>query len=180
VLMPGEVSANLARYDGIRYGLSDKGAKTLKDVYFKSRGQGFGPEVRRRIMIGTYALSAGYYDAYYKQAQKVRALVKKDFDRVFNQVDCLVGPTTPTTAFALGEKFSDPITMYLADIYTVAANIAGLPALSVPCGLVEGLPVGLQIMGRPFDEAKILQLAWHYEQNNNWPAKLAELDKKLN
>lgn len=179
VLMPAEVSANLARYDGIRYGFSDKTAKSLQDVYFKSRGHGFGSEVRRRIMIGTYALSAGYYDAYYNQAQKVRALVKNDFDRVFSKVDCLIGPTTPTTAFALGEKFSDPITMYLADIYTVAANITGLPALSLPCGLAQGLPAGLQIMGQPFKEEEILRLGWHYEQLSDWPSQLAELDKKL-
>ncbi len=180
ILMPSEVSANLARYDGIRYGFSDRGAKNLMEVYLKSRGQGFGPEVRRRIILGTYALSAGYYDAYYKKAQQVRTLVKKDFEKVFTKVDCLVGPTTPTTAFKLGEKFSDPITMYLADIYTAAANIAGLPAISVPCGLVEGLPVGLQIMGKPFAEETILRLAYHYEQNNPWLLRLDELNKKLN
>ncbi len=175
ILMPSEVSANLARYDGILYGFSDQAAKSLMEVYFKSRGGGFGPEVRRRIMLGTYALSAGYYDAYYKKAQQVRTLVKKDFEKVFSKVDCLVGPTTPTVAFKLAEKFADPITMYLADIYTVAANIAGLPAVSIPCGLAEGLPIGLQIMGKPFEEEKILQLAWHYEQSSGWLAKLAKL-----
>ncbi|MBI4117288.1 MAG: Asp-tRNA(Asn)/Glu-tRNA(Gln) amidotransferase subunit GatA [Parcubacteria group bacterium] len=169
IIMPCEVSANLARYDGIKYGYRAESGKNLLDVYLKSRGEGFGEEVRRRIMLGTYALSAGYYDAYYRKALAVRALVKKDFDEAFKKVDVIVGPTAPSPAFKLGEKTGDPLSMYLADIYTVAINLAGLPAVSVPGGFVnkkgKDLPVGLQIIGRHFDEAAILRVAHNFENN---------------
>ncbi len=161
IVVPCEVSANLARFDGIRYGHSSTHAESLLEVYTKSREEGFGPEPKRRIMLGTYALSAGYYDAYYLKAQKVRALIKKDFDDVFTKVDILVGPTTPSVAFKLGEKTSDPLAMYLEDIYTVPANLAGLPAISVPCGKghISNMPVGLHIIGKQFDEITVLRTA---------------------
>ncbi len=171
VIMPAEVSANLARFDGIRYGYSCD-ALTLPEVYMKSRSQGLGPEVRRRIMLGSYVLAAGYYDAYYKQAQKVRELVRRDFDEAFLGVDCIVSPTSPIPAFPIGEKSSDPLTMYLADVFTVSANIAGIPALSVPCGFTrkgdKDLPVGLQIFGKHFDEETILRAGHHYQQATDW------------
>jgi len=159
LIVPAEVSANLARYDGVRYGYQTKKSKTLLETYLKTRAEGLGDEVKRRIMLGTYTLSAGYYDAYYLQAQKMRTLIREDFEKVFKEVDCLILPTAPTTAFKLGEKIDDPLTMYLADVFTVSANIAGLPAISVPCGEVKKLPVGLQIMGKWFDEKTILELA---------------------
>ncbi len=159
LIMPAEVSANLARYDGIRYGYRTKKAETLLETYLKTRAEGFGDEVKRRIMLGTYALSAGYYDAYYLQAQKMRTLIRRDFDEVLKGVDCLITPTAPTVAFKLEEKIDDPLTMYLSDIYTVSANVAGVPAISVPCGFAHQMPVGLQIMGRWFEEAKILEVA---------------------
>ncbi|MBU1180039.1 Asp-tRNA(Asn)/Glu-tRNA(Gln) amidotransferase subunit GatA [Patescibacteria group bacterium] len=164
VIMPSEASSNLARYDGIRYGYSayknsDVAVHTLLDVYNKSRAKGFGAEPLRRIMIGAYALSAGYYDAYYKKAAAVRAVVKKEFDEVFTQVDCLITPTSPTPAWPIGEKTNDPLKMYLSDIYTVTANIAGIPAISVPCGELNGLPIGLQVIGRQFDENTVLRVA---------------------
>jgi aspartyl-tRNA(Asn)/glutamyl-tRNA(Gln) amidotransferase subunit A len=162
VLMPSEVSANLARFDGIRYG-ARKAGETLEQTYRQSRGQGFGKEVRRRIMLGTYALSSGYYDAYYLKALKVRKLIADDFAAAFQDVDVIVTPTSPTTAWKLGEKTEDPLAMYLADIYTVSVNVAGLPAISVPCGLAKGLPVGLQIIGRHFDERTVLTAAHAYE-----------------
>ncbi|HCL47739.1 TPA: Asp-tRNA(Asn)/Glu-tRNA(Gln) amidotransferase GatCAB subunit A, partial [Patescibacteria group bacterium] len=152
ILQPSEVSANLARYDGIRYGLSASDAKNLWEVYDKSRAQGFGAEVKRRIMLGTYTLSAGFRDAYYDKAQRVRTLIKQDFDKAFKQVDVIITPTTPTVAFKLGERAKDPLSMYKADLLTTPASLAGIPVISVPCGEVEGLPVGLQIMGRQFDE----------------------------
>ena len=161
IIQPAEASANLARYDGIKYGLSEKGQDLLKG-YLKTRKQGFGNEVQRRIMIGTYVLSAGYYDAYYLKAQKVRTLIKQDFDNVFKKVDVLIGPASPTPAFKLGEKAADPISMYLADIYTVSANLAGIPAISIPCGKTGNLPIGLQIIGNQFDDEKILQVAKLY------------------
>ena len=167
IIMFCEVSANLARYDGIKYGFSaaDR-SKNLLDVYLESRGNGFGEELRRRIMLGTYALSAGYYDAYYKKAQQVRTLIKDDFKKAFEKVDVIVGPTSPTTAFKLSEKTDDPLSMYLADIYTVAVNLAGVPAISVPSGFSsEGLPIGLQITGKHFDEATILKTAHNLENN---------------
>ncbi|MEK7516620.1 MAG: Asp-tRNA(Asn)/Glu-tRNA(Gln) amidotransferase subunit GatA [Patescibacteria group bacterium] len=168
VLMPAEASSNLARYDGIRFGFSAPEAKSLRDVYFESRGRGFGREVRRRIMLGTYALSAGYYDAYYRKAQQVRTLVRRDFDNAFADVDCIVTPTSPTTAFSIGEKFDDPLTMYLSDIYTVSVNVAGLPAISVPCGFSESLPVGLQLIAQDFDEETLFAVASAYEAATEW------------
>ena len=164
IIMTSEASANLARYDGIRYGCSSK-ADDLLSTYSKTRGEGFGEEARRRIMLGTYALSAGYYDAYYKKAQQVRTLIKKDFSEAFKKVDVIVGPTSPTVAFKIGEKTADPLTMYLSDVYTVAINLAGIPAISIPCGLVDGLPVGLQIIGKHFDEEGILKVAHNFENN---------------
>ncbi|MFH0820007.1 MAG: Asp-tRNA(Asn)/Glu-tRNA(Gln) amidotransferase subunit GatA [bacterium] len=164
LLMPAEVSSNLARYDGIKYGLSDKKAKDLLSVYLNSRQLGFGQEAKRRIILGAYILSAGYYDAYYLKAQKVRTLIKWDFDKVFNEVDVLITPTSPTVAFKIGEKINDPLKMYLSDIYTVSVNLAGLPAISIPVGFSQGLPVGLQIIGRQLDEATILRVAYWCEQ----------------
>jgi len=168
IIMPAEVSANLARFDGMKYGYSTVSHKpsavsNLMDVYLKTRQEGFGDEVRRRIMLGTYILSAGYYDAYYKRAQKVRRLIKQDFDHVFSKsadnIDVILTPTSPTTAFKFGEKTSDPLSMYLADIYTVSANLAGVPAVSLPCGEVSGLPAGLQLIGKNFDDIKLLKIA---------------------
>ncbi len=166
IAVPCEVSANLARFDGIRYGYSSPHAKTLADTYFESRSKGFGPEPKRRIMLGAYALSSGYYDAYYLKAQKVRALIKKDFDDAFKKVDVIVGPTAPHVAFKLGEKVSDPLSLYLEDIYTVPVNLAGLPGISIPCGLgIESkMPVGFQIIGRPFDEETVLRVSYQLEQ----------------
>jgi aspartyl-tRNA(Asn)/glutamyl-tRNA(Gln) amidotransferase subunit A len=166
ILMPAEVSSNLARYDGVRYG-SRAEAGNLLEMYLKTRREGFGEEVRRRIMLGTYVLSAGYYDAYYKKAQQVRRLIKDDFDKIFQRVDCLISPTSPSVAFGLGEKFDDPLTMYLADIFTVSANIAGLPAISIPCGEVDKLPVGLQLMGKHFDEETLFRVAYQSEEDKN-------------
>ncbi len=163
LIMPSEASANLARFDGIRYGFSKQGENIL-DTYLKSRSEGFGDETRRRIILGTYALSAGYYDAYYLRAQKARTLIRQDFENVFEKFDVIVGPTAPTTAFKIGEK-EDPVSMYLSDIYTVSVNLAGLPAISVPAGKINGLPVGLQIIGPKFAEEKILQVAYSFEQS---------------
>ncbi|HSN26979.1 MAG TPA: Asp-tRNA(Asn)/Glu-tRNA(Gln) amidotransferase subunit GatA [Kofleriaceae bacterium] len=159
VVAPAEASSNLARYDGIRFGRAASGAKDLLDLYQRSRGEGFGPEVKRRIMLGTYALRSGYYDAYYKKAQQIRALIKRDFDKAWQHVDVVLTPTTPTAAFRFGAK-SSPVDMYLADIFTLACNLAGLPGISVPCGLtVESLPIGAQLMGKPLDEATLLRAA---------------------
>lgn len=160
VVATAEASSNLARFDGVRYGYRSPDAKTLSAMYRKSRDEGFGPEVKRRIMLGTYALSAGYYDAYYLKAQRVRTLISQDFSRAFAGIDVIVTPTTPTPAFKLGEKSDDPLAMYLADIYTVTASLAGIPGISVPCGLSqEKLPIGLQILGRHFDESTVLRVA---------------------
>jgi len=165
LIATAEASANLARFDGVRYGLRARGVKTLSEMYRRSRDEGFGAEVKRRIMLGTYALSAGYYDAYYLKAQKVRTLLTRDFDEAFLKVDAIVTPTSPTAAFRLGEKSNDPLAMYLADIYTVTADLAGIPGISVPCGETkEKLPIGLQILGKHFDEAAILRVAHAYEQ----------------
>ncbi len=168
LLAPAEASANLARYDGIRYGFSDPEAENIWDTFRKSRQKGFGPEVKRRIMLGTYALSAGYYDAYYLKAQKVRTLIKQDFDRALERCDVLVAPTTPTTAFYIGEKIDDPLQMYLGDIFTLSLNLAGLCGISIPCGFADGLPIGLQIFGGAFQEATVLRVAFAYEQATNW------------
>jgi aspartyl-tRNA(Asn)/glutamyl-tRNA(Gln) amidotransferase subunit A len=167
IVLPCEASSNLARFDGIRYGHSSGVGSTLLDVYQNSKAEGFGPEVKRRIILGTYALSSGYYDAYYLKAQKVRALIKKDFDDAFSKVDIIVGPTSPTTAFKIGERSSDPLSMYLSDIYTVPVNLAGLPGISVPCGMGEssGMPVGFQIIGKSFDEETVLRAAHQLEKN---------------
>ena len=164
IIMPSEVSANLARYDGIKYGHFAKEAENLIDFYFKSRREGFGEEVRRRIMLGTYALSAGYYEAYYLRAQKIRTLIRRDFDRAFKKVDILMTPVAPTPAFKLGERLADPLSMYLADIYMAGVSLAGLPAISIPCGKVKGLPVGFQIIGKPFEEEKIMAIAEIFEK----------------
>ena len=169
IVMPAEVSANLARFDGIRYAHQTRSAEALLEVYEKSRKEGFGREVKRRIMLGTYALSAGYYEAYYGKAQRMRRLIREDFRRAFESVDILVGPTAPTPAFGFGERTNNPLQMYLADIYTVAINLAGVPALSIPCGRVKrdgkDLPVGLQIIGKWFDESAILSAAYTFEQS---------------
>jgi len=166
LIATAEASANLARYDGVRYSHRARGVKTLSEMYRLSRDEGFGPEVKRRIMLGTYALSAGYYDAYYLKAQKVRTLLTGDFDEAFTKVDAIMTPTSPTAAFRLGEKSNDPLSMYLADIYTVTADLAGIPGISLPCGETkEKLPIGLQILGRHFDESTILRIAHAYEQS---------------
>jgi aspartyl-tRNA(Asn)/glutamyl-tRNA(Gln) amidotransferase subunit A len=172
VVAPAEASSNLARYDGVRFGHRCQNPRDLNDLYRRSRGEGFGAEVKRRIMTGTYVLSAGYYDAYYLKAQRVRALINADFIRAFTSVDVLIGPTTPTPAFALGAKTADPITMYLNDIYTIGANLAGLPALSVPCGFVQGLPVGLQIVGPHFSEARVLNAAHAFQRLTDWHTRI--------
>jgi len=174
VVAPAECSSNLARFDGVRYGHRCKDPRDLMDLYKRSRGEGFGAEVKRRIMTGTYVLSAGYYDAYYLKAQKVRQLIAADFARAFKEVDVLMGPTTPTPAFAIGAKTEDPITMYLNDIYTIGANLAGLPGVSVPCGFVDGLPVGLQIVGPHFAEGKLLNAAHIYQRETDWHTRVPE------
>jgi aspartyl-tRNA(Asn)/glutamyl-tRNA(Gln) amidotransferase subunit A len=171
VVAPAECSSNLSRFDGVRFGYRAAGPRDLEDLYKRSRGEGFGAEVKRRIMTGTYVLSAGYYDAYYLKAQRVRQLIAADFRRAFESVDVIVGPTTPTPAFELGAKVDDPVTMYLNDIYTIGVNLAGLPGLSVPCGFVGGLPVGLQIVGRAFDEGRILNVAHRFQQETDWHAR---------
>jgi len=168
VVAPAECSSNLARFDGVRYGYRCERPRDLLDLYQRSRGEGFGAEVKRRIMVGTYVLSAGYYDAYYLKAQRVRALISADFARAFHEVDVLIGPTTPTAAFELGAKTGDPVTMYLNDIYTIGANLAGLPAISVPCGFVQGLPVGMQIIGPHFSEPRLLNVAHRYQRESDW------------
>jgi len=165
IIMPSEVSANLARYDGIKYGYATKEAKDLFDFYLKTRREGLGLEVRRRVMLGTYALSAGYYDAYYLRAQKIRTLIKKSFEKAFKKVDVLMTPVSPTTAFKLGEKTADPLSMYLSDIYMGAVNLAGLPAISIPCGKIGNLPVNFQIIGNKFEEYKIIEVGNFFEKS---------------
>jgi aspartyl-tRNA(Asn)/glutamyl-tRNA(Gln) amidotransferase subunit A len=168
ILATSEASSNLARYDGVKYGLRVAG-KDLIDMYMNTRAKGFGSEVKRRIMLGTYALSSGYYDAYYKKAQQVRTLIKNDFDNAFRDVDVIVTPTSPTPAFKIGEKATDPLQMYLSDIFTISVNLAGVPGISIPCGFTkDNLPVGLQIIGRHFDEETILKSAYAYEQSTEW------------
>ena len=164
-LATAEASSNLARYDGARYGYRSKRSGDLTDMYTQSRSEGFGAEVKRRIMLGTYVLSAGYYDAYYRKGQKIRRLIKEDFDKVFQRVDCLITPTSPTTAFRAGEKMDDPLQMYLSDVFTTSANLAGIPGMSVPCGQdSSGLPIGLQVLGKPFDESTMLRVADFLEE----------------
>src|SRR5881296_1650149 len=172
LIATAEASSNLARYDGVKYGYRAPKEKGLLEMYMKTRQEGFGAEVKRRIMLGTYALSAGYYDAYYGKAQAVRTLIKREFDEAFKEVDVIVTPTMPTPAFKLGEKLQDPLQMYLSDIYTISVNLAGVPAISLPCGLSSGkLPIGLQIIGRPFEEEKVLRAAYAYEQATEWHLK---------
>ncbi|WP_150051467.1 Asp-tRNA(Asn)/Glu-tRNA(Gln) amidotransferase subunit GatA [Methylomonas rhizoryzae] len=168
VIASAECSSNLSRYDGVRFGYRCQNPADLTDLYTRSRGEAFGQEVKRRILMGTYALSAGYYDAYYLKAQQVRRLISNDFKRAFSEVDVLMGPVTPGTAFKIGEKTSDPIQMYLEDIYTIAINLAGLPALSIPAGFIAGLPVGLQVIGNYFSEAKLLNIGHRYQQATDW------------
>ena len=164
IITPSEISSNLARFDGIRYGLSEQGGKDLFEIYSKSRGDGFGPEVKRRIMLGTYALSAGYYDAYYLKAQKVRTLIKNEMDEALKKVDIILTPTSPHTAFKIGAQSNDPLKMYLEDIYVTSPSLAGLPAISIPCGTSEGLPIGMQLIGKRFDEKTILKVANNFER----------------
>ncbi len=172
VVAPAEASSNLARFDGVRYGHRCRQPKDIDDLYCRSRGEGFGAEVKRRILIGTYVLSAGYYDAYYLRAQKVRQLISADFKDAFDRVDIVMGPTSPSTAFGIGAKTDDPVRMYLNDIYTTAANLAGLPAMSIPCGFADRLPVGLQLIGAHFDEARLLGVAHAYQRATDWHARL--------
>jgi aspartyl-tRNA(Asn)/glutamyl-tRNA(Gln) amidotransferase subunit A len=164
ILAPAEASSNLARFDGMKYGYRAPDVPGSVESMLKTRDYGFGPEVKRRIMLGTYALSAGYYDAYYKKAQKVRTLIARDYEAAFQQADVLVGPTSPTVAFRIGEKSDDPLAMYLSDVYTVPANLAGITGISVPCGFIDGLPAGMQVLARRFDEATMLRVAHAYQQ----------------
>ncbi len=184
LLAPAEASANLARYDGVKYGYRLEESNEMWDVtpalawgasVRATRGEGFGAEVKRRIMLGTYALSTGYYDAYYLKAQKVRTLIKQDFDRAFETVDVIIGPTSPSTAFKIGERVDDPLQMYLADVFTLAQPLAGIPAISLPCGFADGLPVGLQVMARAFDETRMLHVAYAYEQATEWHTRKPSL-----
>ena len=168
IIAPAEASSNLSRFDGVRYGYRCDEPKDLEDLYTRTRGEGFGPEVKRRIMVGTYALCAGYYDAYYNKAQQIRRLIQQDFTRIFDEVDLVVGPTTPSPAFNIGDKADDPVAMYMEDIFTLSLNLAGLPGMSVPCGLVNGLPVGLQLIGNYFDESRLLNVAHQYQQVTDW------------
>jgi aspartyl-tRNA(Asn)/glutamyl-tRNA(Gln) amidotransferase subunit A len=175
VVATAEASSNLARFDGVRYGYRAAGVRDLKEMYEKTRSEGFGPEVKRRIMLGTYVLSAGYYDAYYLKAQRVRTLVRRDYEQAFQKVDAVVMPTSPTPAFKIGERVEDPLQLYLTDIFTVSANLAGLPALSVPCGLTpDRLPIGLQMTGRPFDEPTLLKIGDAYERDTKWWAEMPD------
>ncbi|MFA4845111.1 MAG: Asp-tRNA(Asn)/Glu-tRNA(Gln) amidotransferase subunit GatA [Patescibacteria group bacterium] len=167
IIQPAEASSNLGRFDGLRYGYHSSG-QNLKETYERTRGEGFGREVKRRIMLGSYTLSAGYYDAYYRKALKVRTLIKRDFDEAFKSVDAIVCPTSPSVAWNIGEKFNDPLAMYLADIYTVTANLATVPGISVPCGFVDGLPVGLQILAKPFDEYTLFRIGATYQSLTDW------------
>ena len=193
IIAPCEASSNLARYDGVHYGYraeekrgerrGERGEgetdsdNPLVEMYRRSRSEGFGAEVKRRIMLGTYALSAGYYDAYYKKALKVRRLIRQDYDRAFEEVDLVIGPVTPTPAFKLGERIDDPLAMYLFDLYTVSANLAGIPGMSIPCGFSEtGLPIGLQLQSPPFDEERLLRAAHMFQQATDWHMKRPPLD----
>ena len=177
VIAPAECSSNLSRFDGVRFGYRCDEPEDLEDLYKRSRGEGFGDEVKRRIMIGTYALSAGYYDAYYLKAQKIRRLISDDFVAAFEKVDVIMGPTSPEVAFKAGEKSNDPVSMYLSDIYTIATNLAGLPGMSVPCGFSNNMPVGLQIIGNYFDELRLLNVAHQYQQTTDWHKQMPEAYK---
>lgn len=172
ILATAEASSNLARYDGVRYGMRSESAQTLKDMYRRTRDEGFGAEVKRRIMLGTYVLSSGYYEAYYRKAQQVRALLRQDYEQAFERCDVIFTPTTPSTAFRLNEKTDDPLAMYLSDIYTATANLTGTPGLSIPCGVSpEGLPIGMQLVGRHWSESTLLKLAHAYEQAQPFTAR---------
>jgi aspartyl-tRNA(Asn)/glutamyl-tRNA(Gln) amidotransferase subunit A len=172
MIAPSEASSNLARYDGVKYGYRDKDQDNLLDMYKSTRSKGFGPEVQRRIILGTYALSAGYYDAYFKKASQVRTLILEDFNRVFEQCHTVLSPCAPTPAFKIGENIDDPLTMYLSDIFTISANLAGVPGISVPCGLSkDGLPIGLQLMGKHFDEETLFNVAYNFEQATDFHEK---------
>jgi len=175
IIAPSECSANLARYDGVKYGFSYQDTQNMWEAMERTRAGGFGPEVKRRVILGAYALSAGYYDAYYLKAQQARTLIRRDFDRVFDQVDALVTPTSPVVAFRLGEKINDPVEMYLIDVCTVPANIAGMPGISVPCGFSQGLPVGMQLIGPHLSEQRLLNIAYAYEQATSWHTERPEL-----
>ena len=177
VIAPAECSSNLSRFDGVRFGYRCDDPKDLEDLYKRSRGEGFGEEVKRRIMIGAYALSAGYYDAYYLKAQKIRRLISDDFKQAFEKVDVIMGPTSPEVAFKAGEKSDDPVSMYLSDIYTIATNLAGLPGMSVPCGFSNNMPVGLQLIGNYFDESRLLNVAHQYQQITDWHQRMPEAFK---
>jgi aspartyl-tRNA(Asn)/glutamyl-tRNA(Gln) amidotransferase subunit A len=177
ILAPSEASSNLARFDGVRYGYRSGEAKSLLEQYERSRNNGFGPEVKRRIMLGTHALSSGYYDAYYAKAQKVRTLIRNDFEQAFKTVDVIMTPTAPTPPFKSGEKASDPIQMYLSDIFTISCNLAGIPGISVPGGFSKNnLPIGFQILGKPYDESTLLCMTYHYQQSTNWHKKVPTLN----
>ena len=181
IIACAEASSNLGRFDGIRYGYRTKNFKTLKDIYRNSRSEGFGPEVKRRIILGTYVLSSGYYDAYYKKAQKVRTLIRKEFEKLFEKYDVLLTPTSPTVAYEIGTKSNNPLEMYLADLCTVTVNIAGLPGISVPCGVnSKGMPIGMQLIGKPFDEETILRAAYTYEQETKFREKYKPEFKRAN
>ncbi|MFH1710600.1 MAG: Asp-tRNA(Asn)/Glu-tRNA(Gln) amidotransferase subunit GatA [bacterium] len=175
LLATAEASSNLERYDGVKYGHRSAEADDLLAMYYNTRREGFGPEVKRRIMLGTYALSAGYYDAYYLKAQKVRTLIKNDFDKAFSKFDVLLSPTAPSTAFKIGEKMDDPLSMYLSDIATIPVNLAGIPAISIPCGFVKDMPVGLQMIGKAFSEEMLFRAAYTYEQNTDWHKRKPKL-----
>ena len=175
IIAPSEASANLARYDGVKYGFSYKDTDNMWEAMEKTREIGFGPEVKRRIMLGTYALSAGYYDAYYLKAQKVRTLIRREFDRAFEKYDALVTPTSPTVPFKIGEKVQNPVQMYLSDVFTIPINIAGVPAITIPGGFADGLPIGLQVIGKPFAEEKILKVAHAYQQATDWHKKKPQI-----
>jgi aspartyl-tRNA(Asn)/glutamyl-tRNA(Gln) amidotransferase subunit A len=176
LIAPAEASSNLARYDGVRYGFRDKETEELIHMYRETRSKGFGSEVQRRIIIGTYALSAGYYDAYYGKASQVRTLIMQDFNEAFDSCDVLIAPVAPTSAFRLGEKLDDPLAMYLSDIFTLPANLAGIPGISVPCGFSkDGLPIGLQILGKHFDEETLIKVAYNFEQETDFHTKRPNL-----
>ena len=174
VIAPAEASANLSRFDGVRYGYRCEDPKDLRDLYMRTRGEGFGDEVKRRILVGAYCLSAGYYDAYYRKAQQVRRLIKQDFVDAFAMVDVIMGPTSPSPAFAFGAKGDDPVAMYLEDVYTIATNLAGLPGMSLPCGFVDNRPVGLQIIGNYFDEGLMLNAAHQFQRATDWHQRTPE------
>lgn len=174
IIATAEASSNLARYDGVHYGHRSENVKNLMDVYFKSRSEGFGDEVKRRIMLGNFSLSSGYYDAYYLKGLQVRRLISRDYDKAFEEVDCIIGPTSPTTAFGLGEKMDDPLTMYLCDIYTIPVNLSGLPAISINCGFSNGLPVGLHLTGRAFEETELLRVAYEFESATSFHNQVPE------